>query len=183
MFPAEPIMREAAITDNYRWTLKRAWGAGPCIAWIGLNPSTADGKRDDPTMHREIGFSFRWGFGSLVKLNIYPFISSSPAAMLEWRETFRGDKEFDYSAFCAFLENLDTCTTEISKVQMVMAAWGNGADADEVDTFISEIELELERKLVLHCLGKTGCGAPIHPLARGQHRVPDQKQPELWRAA
>ena len=70
--PPEPIIRSALIEGDYRYWLKRAWGPGPAIAWVGLNPSTADGTKDDPTMQAEIGFSYRLGYGSLVKLKTEP---------------------------------------------------------------------------------------------------------------
>ena len=36
------------------------------------------------------------------------------------------------------------------------------------------------RGLVLSCLGTTLSGAPKHPLARGQHRIPDDQEPMQW---
>lgn len=52
--PTGTIVRSAEIDGNYRWTARRAWGAGPCIHWNLLNPSEADALRDDPTMWRMI---------------------------------------------------------------------------------------------------------------------------------
>ena len=77
--PAPPIVRSAQIEGPYRWTMTRAWGAGPVITWVLFNPSDADGRRDDPTTLRMMGFSYRWGFGSMVVANVYPFIASKPA--------------------------------------------------------------------------------------------------------
>jgi hypothetical protein len=34
----------------------------------------------------------------------------------------------------------------------------------------------------LYCLGVSGCGSPLHPMARGRWRVPDAAQPRLWTA-
>lgn len=34
----------------------------------------------------------------------------------------------------------------------------------------------------LYCLGTTKDGQPIHPLARGKWRVPDDQQPIVWEA-
>lgn len=198
--PAEPIIREAVIEDNYRWLLKRAWGAGPCILWCGLNPSTADGQRDDPTMLREIGFSYRWGFGSLVKVNIYPFISASPAAMRAWRASWRPDEwtrsgglwELDKSAFNAWLRNMDVVREQLKVAEKYMAAWGNGADADDMKEFLDEVQADYDTNefdgfgtikvpIKWHCIGTNADGSPKHTLARGVHRVPDNATPIVWR--
>ena len=48
----------------YRFALWRFWDDGlPKIMFVGLNPSTADENKNDPTVRRCIGFAERWGFG------------------------------------------------------------------------------------------------------------------------
>lgn len=178
--PAEPILRSALIEDNYRLWLRRAWGSGPPIAWIGLNPSTADGQRDDPTMLREIGFSYRWGFGSLTKVNLYPFISANPDAMHRWRASWQTAEELDHSAREAFIRGAHVAADEIAKCDMVMAAWGNGADDDDLAQWLDFIEGSLGRAVEFHCLGTTSSGAPKHPLARGHHHIPADTNPQPW---
>lgn len=184
--PTEPIVRSAEIEDNYRWVLKRAWGAGPCVLWCGVNPSDANDKRDDPTMLREIGFSYRWGFGSLVKVNIYPFISANQQALRRWRASWAPDMragEFDHSAFQAWLHNIDVVRGLIEKCDMRIAAWGNGADCDDLALFLDELGYNYEEKarpIQWHCIGKNANGSPKHTLARGVHRVPDDAKPFFW---
>lgn len=66
----------------YRWQLSRHWDATrPALLFIGLNPSRADGRRDDPTLRRLLGFARRWGHGSLTVVNLFARISPSPAAL------------------------------------------------------------------------------------------------------
>lgn len=206
-FPQEPILREASIQDNYRWTATRAWGAGPCISWTLFNPSDADAKRDDPTMWRMMGFSYRWGFGSMIVTNVYPFIASQPAALRKWRESWRredvandgGNYEHNKSALNAWLHNLDIVQASLKKSQTHVAAWGNGPDAGDLEEFIDNVTWEwdtigtaryrctgddgLRIKIDWMCLGITGLGAPKHPLARGLHRVPDDATLQVWRKA
>jgi hypothetical protein len=67
---------------QYRWWLERLWDpAAPRLLFIGLNPSRADGQRDDPTLRRLLGFARRWGYGSLEVLNLFARISPSPAVL------------------------------------------------------------------------------------------------------
>lgn len=175
--PSEPIARSASIEPPYRYWLARAWGAGPTIGWIGLNPSIADATRDDPTMLREMGFSFRWGFGALVKVNLEPFIASSQKDLRTWRNALEHDK----SAVIAALTNHAIAAERLAECSLVMAAWGNGADPATRDRFITAVQDRLKRRLNFMCLGMTDGGAPIHPMARGQHRVPDDRLPTAWR--
>jgi hypothetical protein len=65
----------------YRYTLTRTWDSGPTVAFIGLNPSTADETVDDPTIRRCIGFAKRWGYGTLVMLNLFAFRATDPRVM------------------------------------------------------------------------------------------------------
>jgi hypothetical protein len=189
--PSEPITRSALIEGDYRFWLKRAWGPGPAIAWVGLNPSTADGKTDDPTMRAEIGFSFRWGYGSLVKVNLYPFRSSSPKHLANWRGAMRaalGASVGPVPAVGAFYRNWDIAAAEIRKCDLVVAAWGDGADESDVTAFICHVEggdptSQCESGPYArdwHCLARTSAGAPRHTLARGKHFIPRDAKPIIY---
>ena len=146
--PAEPIIRTAEIEDGYRWTMTRAWGSGPTIIWSLLNPSTADGQRDDPTTLRMIGFSYRWGFGSMIVTNVYPFISSTTDKLHAWRKTF-DHKTFeangmrpwgwDNSSWSAFHHNMGVIEKLIREDTICVAAWGAGADEADVEQFIEGV--------------------------------------------
>lgn len=67
----------------YRLSLWRRWAAGGRTAcWVLLNPSTADGERDDPTLRRCVGFSQAAGCSALELVNLFAFRSSSPAEVV-----------------------------------------------------------------------------------------------------
>ena len=67
---------------NYRWWLRRQWQPqGPLLLFVGLNPSRADGQRDDPTLRRLVGFARQWGFGTLEVVNLFGRISASPSLL------------------------------------------------------------------------------------------------------
>src|SRR5437868_14686902 len=61
-------------TGMYRYSLLREWCAdSPRVAFIMLNPSTADDRKDDPTIRRCIGFAHSWGFGVLEVVNLFAY--------------------------------------------------------------------------------------------------------------
>ena len=43
-----------------------------------MNPSTADHRKNDPTILKIMRYSKRWDFGAVLVLNIYAFRSSRP---------------------------------------------------------------------------------------------------------
>lgn len=176
MRPSEPIIRQAFLEEPYRWWLRRAWGSGPAILWCGLNPSLANGERDDPTMWEEMGFSFRWGYGSLIKVNLYPFISPKPSIMREWRKSW----EKGNAARGAFDLNIVRVCEAIAETDTQVAAWGNGADDHDLREFLGAIDNNLKARPDWKCLRRTSSGAPTHTLARGVHRIPRDKVLEPW---
>lgn len=82
-------MKSSAIFSDdrtYRYVLTRWWGDGDiiydkCVLFIGLNPSTADETKNDPTITREIGFAKTWGFRGLVKVNLFGYRATDPKEM------------------------------------------------------------------------------------------------------
>ena len=67
---------------RYRWWLWRQWHRQrPLLLFVGLNPSRADGARDDATLRRLVGFARQWDYGALLVLNLFACISPSPALL------------------------------------------------------------------------------------------------------
>lgn len=69
---------------TWRYTLHRHWWTDPPglkVAFIGLNPSTADETQDDPTVRRCLGYAKRWGFNGMFMLNIFALRSTDPKAL------------------------------------------------------------------------------------------------------
>ena len=174
--PVEPIVRTAEIDGIYRYTLTRAWGAGPCLVWCGLNPSTADHRIDDRTIKREMRFSFLWGYGSMVKVNIYPFRSPSTKQLNRWREGMEDNSR----KINAWYANLGPIAHFLKDCPKPMAAWGNGVRPGDLRNFLDFLDDE-DGPVDWHCLDTTKSGAPRHTLARGKHRIPDTQMPIPWR--
>lgn len=181
--PSEPIVRAADISDCglYRWTAKRAWGAGPRILWCCFNPSRADAYRDDPTMLRMMGFSYRWGFGSMVVVNVFPYITAHPIELRRWQKN-RNVQQW-------MAKNFGVVTREIDASDKLVAAWGNVAQRD-INDFLWAISSTITgngegsiRFYDWQCIGWTKDGSPTHPLARGKHRVQDDAVLQPWKGS
>lgn len=164
---------------RYRWTLGRRWQPGQrTVLWIMLNPSTADGLTDDPTVRRVMQFSRRWCYDRLVVVNLYPIRTSDPREARRWADW---PSRQDWYARDALMLNQEIIVKEACAASDIVAAWGASAWCwDWSEVVIEEIQY-LVPTPPIHCLGLTANGRPKHPLARGQHRVPDNQQPVLWR--
>jgi hypothetical protein len=181
---AEPPMPEvygdAHVDGNYRWWLLRWWRAGPHVCWIMLNPSTADDRKNDPTMREVIYFTRLWGYAGLTVVNLYPFRSPNPAACRRWADWTNNGP--DYYARDALMRNLDIVAERAREATLVVVAWGATAwDDDWIEHLVEEVQ-SVEPFPTLHCLGRSASGAPKHPMARGHHRIPRDQAPEIWRA-
>lgn len=77
----ETIEKGAEISEcgKYRYRLWRKWdNSKPLVLFIMLNPSTADGADDDPTIRRCIGFARSWCYGGILVGNIFPYRATNP---------------------------------------------------------------------------------------------------------
>ncbi len=93
---------EAALSScgAYRWLLHRPIQSSDQISkqrrvllFVGLNPSRADGRRDDPTMRRLQGFAHQWGYHHLVVLNLFARISPSPSLLCRCAEPIGAEND------------------------------------------------------------------------------------------
>lgn len=149
----------------YRYLLWDIWDpTKPLAAFVMTNPSYADGKRTDPTWTRcRFDFAKEWGCGGALAANVCALISPDPAVLFTSRDPVGPSNE-------EFLR-------EALEAEFVVAAWGQDG-ATWAGPFL---ELATRARRQLFCLGKTKrYGHPIHPLARGRHRVPKGRQPEVW---
>lgn len=70
---------EAGLSGNYRWWLYRCWAAEkPLIIWLMMNPSTADHRKNDPTILKIMRYAKKWGYGGVLVLNVYAYRTSKP---------------------------------------------------------------------------------------------------------
>ncbi|MBX3452747.1 MAG: DUF1643 domain-containing protein [Planctomycetaceae bacterium] len=131
---------------EYRYSLSRIWNPSlPRVLFIGLNPSTADDKCDDPTVRRCIGFARSWGFGELILVNLFAYRTTDPSGLTEVNDPIGP-------------ENDHWIAVEQSRADRVVAAWGNHGILVGRDKAVLEC---LDR---VYCLGVTKTGCPRHPL-------------------
>lgn len=171
---ASEIKRGALISKcgRYRFTLSRFWRAGPHVLFLGINPSTADAQADDPTVRRWIHFAAAWGYAGFVAVNAIPLRSASPADARAWSAGEGWDA-------AAADQNSKILGEEAASAERAVVCFGN------VDWAQGEISSALQRiephHPDLYCFGVTASGAPIHPMARGRHRIADDCAMRLWR--
>ncbi|AWN35743.1 DUF1643 domain-containing protein [Methylobacterium radiodurans] len=181
---ADTIQRGADLSrcGLYRWTLTRTWSSeGGHVCFIGLNPSTADHRKDDPTVCRWMHFARSWGYGGFTAVNLYPFRSSTPDPCRAWSRWQENGP--DYHARDRLWENEDVVVREATTAALVVACWGAGAwDPMWADHVLEEIQNGEAPWPDIHCFGLSKDGHPMHPMARGRSRIPDHARPVLWKA-
>jgi hypothetical protein len=146
---------------QFRYTLTRRWGhsrAAGLTCWLLLNPSTADGKKDDQTVRRIVDFSHQWGYDALVVVNLFGLRATRPAALALAADPIGPDND-------AAL--LDACLT----ADLVVAAWG--AQPLAVNRSRDVLALLDQRStsgrpFPMSCLGLTTSGQPRHPSRRSR---------------
>lgn len=139
--------------QRYRYWLTRVWNRTlPVVAWVMLNPSTADAFVDDPTIRRCIAFSRAWGAGGLVVLNLFALRSTNPAA-LRLPGASPIDPPDDLGAN-------DRHIRRWTEGRRVIAAWGVHGTLCARDRDV----LWLLAGQRVECLGRTKGGHPWHPL-------------------
>lgn len=136
---------------RYRYHLIRLWGEGSRrLVVIGLNPSTADETKDDPTIRRCVAFAKREDCDGLVMLNLFAFRSTKPALLFEEEDPVGPDNDRWIRAQMRL----------VADHRIVVAAWGVHGSTWP-DRVREVAELAGGR---LQCLGVTQNGQPRHPL-------------------
>ena len=133
---------------RYRYRLWRRWDRSrPAIAFCMLNPSTADARRDDPTIRRCIAFARAWGYGGIEVVNIFAMRATDPRALRSARDPV-GPRN-------------DAFMRRAAALSPVVIAWGvHGALRDRES---AALKLFGGRSRLL-ALGRTRSGSPRHPL-------------------
>ena len=154
------MIREAVISDDqkYRYTLYREWAEDPFESvrvqnFCMLNPSTADGLQDDPTIRKCIGFAKFNGYNAIRVVNLFA-----------WRATQPKELQKSYIAGEDIVgPDNDSYVREIPTEETVVVAWG----ATHKGEYFRKRRVEKTVQLLnreLYCLKQTIEGHPWHPL-------------------
>lgn len=137
-----------SVDRRYRYSLWRRWEQeSPYALFIGLNPSTADESRDDPTIRRCRRFALDWGFGALYMANLFALRATDPRVMTSDHEPI-GD------------ENDQWLKALTQNAGIIICAWGvHGTHRARNQEVLAMLEAH-----PLQCLGTTQHGHPRHPL-------------------
>ena len=142
------VNKNAIFSDcrKYRYALSRTWnGKKKTILFIGLNPSTADEKIDDPTIRRCINYAQNWGYGSLLMVNLFAYRATMPSELKNVKNPIGNDNDLQI--------------IELSKkADIAVAAWGNEGTLLNRDKEVKKILPNLM------CLKINKSGQPSHPL-------------------
>jgi len=137
-------------SGRYRYRLIRQWSAADArVAFVLLNPSTADAAVDDPTIRRCIQFARAWRFGSLAVVNLFAWRSPDPRALKRTPTPVGPDND-------------QWILRTVAECESVVVAWGNAGRLHKRDADV--LSLLRTASCQPHCLGRTLSRAPRHPL-------------------
>ncbi len=132
----------------HRYALWRTWDKSKGIAmFIGLNPSTADEVKNDPTVTRCINYAKRWGYGGMIMSNIFAFRATDPKVMKAAIDPVGAEND-------KWLLKL------AEEASIIMAVWGNHGEFKKRGKAV----MNLFEGIELHCLTMNKTGHPKHPL-------------------
>lgn len=164
-----------AILDETRMYRYRLWREIPAVegfvqnkgtvAFVMLNPSTADETEDDQTIYTCLALTGRWGYRRLVVVNLFAYRTKSPKELRKVKDRVKaiGPMNAHYIEHAALTSELVIC------------AWGtNGslmARASEVFDQLWDAHLWKGRPAP-HYLKLSKHGMPEHPLYKPYTTTP-----------
>lgn len=156
------MKKSAELSEDrvYRYSLTRTWDElYPAVMFIGLNPSTADEKTDDPTIRRCIRFAQDWGYGGLVMTNLFAYRATDPREL---------EKVGMKVAAGGVVHN--AILFELAdEAGLIVAAWGAWPVAKDRAHFVIS---KILAGYPICCLGLTKDGSPRHPLYVSANMLP-----------
>lgn len=171
----------------FRYKLWRIWDASlPALPIVMFNPSTADAKRDDPTIRRCVGFAWRWRslakIGGIVIGNLYAYRATDPQNVYDRLKEMSADQTIGPENDRHLQEIVEAAVrADVS----VLCAWGNPAyEARQIlgpdDKLAGVRDYEVFSSMIaagarVMTLGFNRNGTPKHPV-----RLPYSQTLHRW---
>lgn len=118
-----------------------------------LNPSTADGQFDDPTIRRCMKFTADWGYGGMHVVNLFALRATDPGELREAEDPIGPENDKTILSYAHW---------------RIVAAWGAHGGYRDRDKAV----LEMLKNSELQYFGLTKTGQPRHPLYIPGHYMP-----------
>lgn len=160
--PLPSLHSGTAVFDHerrYRYRLERRWSYGTrwlCV--VGLNPSTADERLDDPTSRRCAAYARQWGYDGMLLVNLFAARATDPRQLRGITDPVGPDNDRHLREAAAG-----------AGYGHVLAAWGNGGVYLDRGRQVSQ---QLLAQYAPLCLAVTQLGQPVHPLYQRADAVP-----------
>jgi hypothetical protein len=144
---------------TYRYRLERRieTAVAPlCVAYIGVNPSTADATLDDATVRKWRGFTMRYGASRFVVGNLFAFRATDVRELAAAPDPIGP-------------ENDEHLRYIIGHADLVVPCWGPRAKVPSTLRGRYDVVEAMMRASgrPIKAFGFAKCGAPLHPLMLG----------------
>lgn len=137
---------------QYRYRLSRRWDDGPTMAFVMLNPSTADAVDNDPTIERCVRRAKSLGFGELVVSNLFALRATDPGYL--------------YVHPAPVGPGNDEAIIEVAKdADLVVCGWGTHGSFEDRGEAVRK--LLVANGVMPQVLALNKDGSPRHPLYVG----------------
>ena len=149
----------------HRYSLGRRLTFNPrgqhCV-FVLLNPSTADARKDDPTVRRCVGFADRWGCATVEIVNLYSLATPDPDVLTRLN-----------LAGTIGIGNHDVILRAAERADIIVAGWGAHRAVRKREQTVCSLIRQARRNAALSrgcelsplkALGLTQAGHPRHPL-------------------
>lgn len=164
------LIRETVISlcGNHRYMLHRKvynWremsglsASRGIVAFFGVNPSTADGRVDDATIRKMLGFAARWGFSEILVGNVFTYRATDVRELRHVPEGLLNGPEAMH-----YLKRI------VGMADLLVPCWGS---TNKLPKSLRSMPwatldvLQMAEAPAAH-LGLTTSGAPNHPLMLG----------------
>lgn len=141
---------------TWRYSLTRVWAPSKrVLMFVGLNPSTADEEKNDPTVTRCVNYAHDWGYGTLLMMNIFALRSTDPRGLKIVDDPIGPEND-------AYLQATSR------QANSIVCGWGNHGQFMQRGVRV----YDLLKQRALLCLGVTKAGEPSHPLYLRRDLIP-----------